>query len=147
MSDHEFPRGAACRPGSGVDPELFFPFAHPNSLAYLAQVDDAVKVCDVCPVRAACLAFAIDLGATDGVFGGQSAEQRRGDVRVPATRRVHTFTARPCPNGRAVAWSERPRGRCPVCHIRHPLRVNGTLIRHDVRHRGECVGTGATVAA
>ena len=39
--------------------------------------DDAVEICEVCPVRARCLEYAIDLPDVDGVFGGYDPEQIR----------------------------------------------------------------------
>lgn len=68
MSDHWTQR-AACW---GTDPELFFSDNKDGQA-------EAKKVCDRCPVRAACLADAYDtdLSIPYGVRGGLSANQRR----------------------------------------------------------------------
>lgn len=59
---------AGCR---GVDPELFFPErGEPGS--------KAKAVCwTLCPVRAECLAYALDNGEKFGVWGGASERERR----------------------------------------------------------------------
>jgi WhiB family redox-sensing transcriptional regulator len=62
---------AACR---DVDPDLFFPLG--TAGASLAQVEQAKRVCRMCPVSAACLRWALDHG-DDGVWGGTTAEERR----------------------------------------------------------------------
>lgn len=53
-----------------VNPDLFFPET-PEQLA-LAQA-----LCGRCPVAAACLARASELGVTDGVWGGQLFQRGR----------------------------------------------------------------------
>ncbi len=58
---------AACR---GVDPDIFFP----------AEGDDgaaAVKICQGCPVQAACLEWALDSRVRYGVWGGTTEGDRR----------------------------------------------------------------------
>lgn len=69
---------AACR---DADPELFFPIgtAGPG----LRQIDEAIRLCGTCPAQAECLAWALDHGVTDGVWGGTTADQRRA-IRGPA---------------------------------------------------------------
>ena len=145
MFDNEFSADAACRPGSGVDAELFFPFAHSRSTAYAEQVADAIKVCDVCPVKAACLTFALNAGIDYGVFGGQSAEQRRV-ARAPQSRGSHSFRTEGGSPGRALPWSARPRGTCSACKTRQLLRVDGTTVRHR-RTNGICIGSGEHATA
>lgn len=60
---------ARCR---GMDPEVFHPFPTDDD----GQAD-AKKVCDDCPVRAACLDYALLTGETRGVWGGTTEEERR----------------------------------------------------------------------
>jgi len=64
----------ACR---GADPEMFFP-----------STDDAAVpaklICDTCPVRLACLAFALERNERFGVWGGLT-ERERGRL-TPAVR-------------------------------------------------------------
>jgi WhiB family redox-sensing transcriptional regulator len=66
-----------------ADPDLFFPVG--TAGAALDQVDEAKRICRACPVRKQCLAWALDLGATSGVWGG-STEDERLAVRTAATR-------------------------------------------------------------
>jgi WhiB family redox-sensing transcriptional regulator len=56
---------AACR---GMDPELWFP---------LDDGATARAVCAGCPVADQCLAWAVEVGADDGIFGGLDAADRR----------------------------------------------------------------------
>lgn len=58
---------AAC---ATTDPDMFFPDPGGSTVA-------VKKVCAACPVREACLEYAIRTGQTDGVWGGLSARQIR----------------------------------------------------------------------
>ncbi len=40
--------------------------------------EDAIKICEECPVRSECLAFAIEWKCFDGVWGGTMPHQRKG---------------------------------------------------------------------
>ncbi|HET6286049.1 MAG TPA: WhiB family transcriptional regulator [Amycolatopsis sp.] len=68
---------AACR---GEDPELFFPVTETGPGA--RQAARAKAVCARCPVISACLAFAVDNGLAEGVFGGLTRSERRRLIRV-----------------------------------------------------------------
>lgn len=57
---------AAC---ASQDPDVWF-------AADLAIVIAAKAVCAACPVRAECLAEALDRGETEGIWGGLTAEER-----------------------------------------------------------------------
>lgn len=61
---------AACR---GEDPELFFPVGP----AARAQIAEAKKICARCPVRRACLVFALATGQGHGIWGGLTEDERR----------------------------------------------------------------------
>ena len=74
--------GAAC---VGADPDLFFPEPGDTFAERRAKA-----ICAACPVRAACLAGAIDRGEPVGVFGGLN-EVERGVPRWRESRE----TARP----------------------------------------------------
>ena len=63
---------AACR---RADPGLFFPSG--TDAAALAQADRAKQVCGGCPVRAACLDWALASGLETGVWGGTTVGERR----------------------------------------------------------------------
>jgi WhiB family redox-sensing transcriptional regulator len=68
------------------DPELFFPVG--NTGPALMQIAEAKKVCRVCPVREACLQWALDAGQDHGVWGGMSEDERRALRRRAARSRV-----------------------------------------------------------
>lgn len=65
-------RRAACR---DEDPELFFAVGTEGPA--LQQVEAAKKVCARCPVHTECLAWALEHGIDDGVFGGRTEAERR----------------------------------------------------------------------
>lgn len=68
--------GAACR---DEDPELFFPVSDVGPGA--RQAEEAKSVCARCPVRAACLSFALDNKLDHGIFGGTTERERRNLLR------------------------------------------------------------------
>lgn len=74
---------AACR---SVDPEIFFPTAV-QGLEFERQVGIAKAVCAGCPVRDACLSWAMT-GLTDGVAGGMTEHERRTELRRRRPRRT-----------------------------------------------------------
>lgn len=55
-----------------VDPELFYP--EPER----ATTSQARRVCLACPVRAECLADALERNERFGIWGGTSERERRG---------------------------------------------------------------------
>jgi WhiB family redox-sensing transcriptional regulator len=63
---------AACR---GEDPELFFPIGTTGPA--VAQIAKAKQVCAQCPVREACLDFALSSGQRYGIWGGLTEDERR----------------------------------------------------------------------
>ncbi|MEV4175896.1 WhiB family transcriptional regulator [Nonomuraea sp. NPDC049709] len=63
---------AACK---DADPGLFFPFTW-DGLA-TETLDQARRICHACPVRAACLDWALRTGEPDGVWGGTTPDERR----------------------------------------------------------------------
>ncbi|AEA28903.1 transcription factor WhiB (plasmid) [Pseudonocardia dioxanivorans CB1190] len=65
--DHDLP----CR---AEDPELFFPVGTGGPAA--RQIEEAKAVCRRCPVTAACLSRAFELGA-GGVWGATTQAERR----------------------------------------------------------------------
>ncbi|MET7442847.1 WhiB family transcriptional regulator [Streptomyces sp. NPDC004082] len=73
---------AACR---SVDPDLFFPVGSTGPA--LLQIREAKAVCRSCPVREACLQWALDTGQTLGVWGGTSENERRALKRRMPSRR------------------------------------------------------------
>lgn len=65
--DREAWESVPCRT---TDPDVFFPEKGESVRA-------AVRVCDGCGLRQACLDYALDHGIREGVWGGTSAMQRR----------------------------------------------------------------------
>jgi len=76
---------AAC---ADVDPGLFFPTGSTRQIA--AQTEAAKRVCAGCPVRAECLAWAVETRQDAGVWGGLTKTERRDLLRrrTPHTREV-----------------------------------------------------------
>jgi len=67
---------AACR---GHDPELFFGPNRFEPKAERLEREAAAKViCRTCPAAAACLAHAVEMGESFGVWGGFGETERRG---------------------------------------------------------------------
>ena len=62
---------AACR---GVDPDIFYPASDEES-------DEAKGICGICPVREACLEYALANRERDGVWGGATERERRRLIR------------------------------------------------------------------
>lgn len=63
---------AACRE---VDPDLHFPVAH--TPGWRTQTAEAKKVCRRCPVREACLEWAVATRQPAGVWGGLAEGERK----------------------------------------------------------------------
>ena len=62
---------AACR---GLDPEIFYPVSDD-------EADVAKSICAECPVREACLEYALANCERDGVWGGATERERRRMIR------------------------------------------------------------------
>jgi WhiB family redox-sensing transcriptional regulator len=67
------------------DPELFFPIG--NTGPALLQIQEAKQVCRKCPVRDACLQWALEKGYEHGVWGGMSEDERRALKRRGSRQR------------------------------------------------------------
>jgi WhiB family redox-sensing transcriptional regulator len=70
---------SACR---GADPDLFFPIS--ATAAAAPQVARAKAICAGCPVRPACLGFAMANRDLSGIWGGTTDEERRKTRRSRA---------------------------------------------------------------
>jgi len=90
-------RHAACR---GEDPELFFPVGSAGPA--LAQIAEAKAVCARCPVRDACLNFALSSGQDYGIWGGLSEDARR-DLRRRRQRATRSRPVAGRPHGQRLA--------------------------------------------
>jgi WhiB family transcriptional regulator, redox-sensing transcriptional regulator len=62
---------AACR---GIDPDVFYPVSD-------EEAEPAKAVCDQCPVRQACLEYALTSREREGVWGGATERERRRIIR------------------------------------------------------------------
>jgi hypothetical protein len=74
---------ALCRPGSDIDPELFWVTGdeRSNDPATLAQIAEAKATCWACPVASACLADAYESGEYEGIRGGMTGAERQDSRR------------------------------------------------------------------
>jgi WhiB family redox-sensing transcriptional regulator len=75
---------AACRQ---VDPELFFPVG--TTGPSIEQVGRAKGICQACPVREACLGWALRNHIAFGIWGGTTEEDRQLLRRAFAQRVPH----------------------------------------------------------
>jgi WhiB family transcriptional regulator, redox-sensing transcriptional regulator len=62
---------AACK---GVDPDIFYPASDEDA-------EEAKAICAQCPVREACLEYALANRERDGVWGGATERERRRMIR------------------------------------------------------------------
>jgi WhiB family redox-sensing transcriptional regulator len=69
---------AACRT---ADPDLFFGSDREFVTARQKREAEAKAVCAGCPVRDACLAYALDSGQDYGIWGGLTEDERRALLR------------------------------------------------------------------
>ncbi len=70
--------GAACK---GEDPDLFFAPDFERMADWEARIAKAKAVCARCPVRAACLAYALEHDIWFGIWGGLTEDDRRALLR------------------------------------------------------------------
>lgn len=70
-----------------TDPELFFPVADEGTEAFEREAAPARALCAGCPVRAACLDYALETGQDYGIWGGTSPAERRAPRVVAWLRR------------------------------------------------------------
>lgn len=75
---------AAC---NGWDPDVFFP-GEKN----IHDVDHALTVCGVCPVRTECLDYALTNRIPFGIWGGATERQRRTILKQGRVTRRETAT-------------------------------------------------------
>lgn len=104
MSDFRY--RAACR---DADPELFFPVG--ESGPALRQIATAKAVCSRCPVTEDCLAWALQAGHEQGVWGGQDAAERRDlrrRARIVDARTSASGSSTPAPGGRPRTTASTP---------------------------------------
>ena len=85
MTIPEWHRTAACR---FVSPALFFSPDGERDPAKAAREAHAKAVCDGCPVRLACLAYALSVPIKHGTWGGLSEPERASAQRRARRRRA-----------------------------------------------------------
>jgi WhiB family redox-sensing transcriptional regulator len=73
---------AAC---GDADPDLFFPIGTIGTA--LRQIEEAKQICRLCPAQVQCLAWALENGVTDGVWGGTTEDERRAIHRLSRRRK------------------------------------------------------------
>jgi WhiB family transcriptional regulator, redox-sensing transcriptional regulator len=92
-----------------ADPEAWYPEKG-------GSVREAKRICGACPVRAACLEFALDSGEIWGIWGGLSERQRRPLLAArehgPGAVREREPAAALCRSGRHLKNGP---GRCAGC--------------------------------
>ena len=71
----------------------------------------AKRICDGCPVREQCLAYAVQNEINDGIWGGLTEQERR----PPRKRRTASTTG---PTSRQPAQPPPPAPACPFCGSR-----------------------------
>jgi Transcription factor WhiB len=117
--------GAVCEGVATAEYDPFFPESR-------EQEADALAMCSICPVRGACLAFAVDTGQVFGIWGGRTqrevrrliARTRTGRARPERVRRGHPQADKThCPYGHpynAANTYYTPTGerRCRACRAR-----------------------------
>lgn len=77
---------AACR---GMEINLFFPVSSAGVAA--ADITEAKRVCDTCPVQQDCLRLANDLAIDDGIWGGLTETERRSTKSRPGQARLSYY--------------------------------------------------------
>lgn len=64
-----------------MDPEIWFPVSEADTPSNNATIATAKAWCAVCPLTDACLEWALDHGVEFGIWGGQTATERRVTLR------------------------------------------------------------------
>lgn len=82
---------AACR--DIPNPEIFFPNEGFDRLGRRTS-DEAIAICETCPVIAQCLDFALKNKIDHGIWGGKTENQRRKMRESPAARQRRLDYAR-----------------------------------------------------
>lgn len=71
--DGEWRDNAMCR---YMGNELFFNYGKKRGKAAQLTIQEAVRVCRVCPVQKQCLNFAVSNNIMDGIWGGMTPQER-----------------------------------------------------------------------
>jgi WhiB family transcriptional regulator, redox-sensing transcriptional regulator len=131
-ADANWREAAACR---DADPELFFPIGTTGPA--LRQIREATRICRTCPAQTRCLAWALDHGVTDGVWGGTTEDQRRAIRSLSTTM---TSSQEDDDGG-----SYHPAERREHAIRTPPAQAKATWIRRDAGIGRDAGGTGTRV--
>jgi WhiB family redox-sensing transcriptional regulator len=86
---------------------------------------EAIAICDGCPVRDACLTFAVRTGQQYGIWGGQPQQIIRSLIALERAGRPH---------GRRVSASH-PQASKTHCKRGHPFTAENTYYAPDGQRR------------
>ena len=64
-----------------TDPDTWFPASEASTPANDLQIEIAKAHCFVCPIQEACLEWALEMRVEFGIWGGQTATERRATLR------------------------------------------------------------------
>jgi len=109
---------AACRDLVTADYDPFFTDTTEGQL-------EAIAICETCPVRDACLTFAVRTGQQYGVWGGQPQQMVRRLIVLDRAGRPH---------GRR-APARHPQASKTHCKRGHPFNAENTYYTPDGRRR------------
>jgi hypothetical protein len=73
--------GAVCEDVATAEYDPFFPESRDEEA-------DALAMCSICPIRGACLAFAVDTGQMFGIWGGRTQREVRSLIARARAGRV-----------------------------------------------------------
>ena len=73
----------ACR---DAGPDLFFLIG--TTGVALGQIEEAKQICRTCPAQVQCLAWVLENGVADGVWGGTIPDERRVIRSLSATKTI-----------------------------------------------------------
>jgi len=116
---------AAC---GDADPDLFFPIGATGNA--LRRIDEAKRICRLCPAQIQCLAWALENGVTDGVWGGTTEDEQRAIRSLSRRKRTSKED-----NG---GETYRPAG-----HGEHGIRAQSPPARATWIFRDAGIGPGA----
>jgi WhiB family redox-sensing transcriptional regulator len=117
---------AAC---SDSDPDLFFPIGTTGNT--LRQIEAAKRICLTCPAQLQCLAWALENGITDGVWGGTTADERRAIRGLSRKKAINKEDS----DGESYQ---------PARHGEHGVREQPAPAKATQVFRGAGIGPGAS---
>lgn len=116
---------AACR---GHNPDYWFPQQSRTATTITPAAQKAITICKTCPVQQQCATWATNKPETHGIWGGLTAEQRRGIRRRRITQIIHGTKSG---YEQHLRWGE---PACPDCKRAH---ADYTAARRNIRQRAK----------